>query len=304
MIHFDGDALVYIAGFAADSRNGPFSHSAHNIKLIINKVLKATNEDEFRVFLTHKDPKVNFRAQVSSSYKQNRAKVCKCGHTEFSRETYVDRVPTKDGFFKRRMHSCLKCGEPKASTKPVYYNRIREFLIKKYNATVCKWGEADDWLAVGEPDWIATHDKDIYQVGNMNFFNLKSDEMLGVEGQKGRIWLKETQIKNKEGVPQFNKNGTPKLRKEIKGYGFKWFCVQMLFGDRIDNIIKPVSGDGPVWIENVFGPLETNREYWNMVKFYYQSSGNADKLWDMAKLLWVAREKQQICSPEVIEDYL
>ena len=138
MIHFDGDALVYLAGFAADSRNGPFSHSAHNIKLMINKALNVTGEDEYRIFLTSKDPVINFRTEIYPEYKANRKKTCKkCGSTEISKESYVDRIKTDGGIMKRRFYNCLKCDNPVGDTKPVYYNKIRRFLVEQYGALVC-----------------------------------------------------------------------------------------------------------------------------------------------------------------------
>jgi hypothetical protein len=110
MINIDGDALVYIAGFAADSRNGPLSHSFHNIKLIIGKVLKATDESAYRIFLTHKNPKVNFRTELSKDYKANRKKKCNlCGGESITKEGVVRRFKTSDGYMKRRCFDCKKC---------------------------------------------------------------------------------------------------------------------------------------------------------------------------------------------------
>lgn len=304
MLHLDGDALVYIAGFAADSRNGNISHSLFNIKLMIHKALRETKQTEFKVFLTSKNPAVNFRTTLLKSYKGNRIKTCrKCGGTDLTKESYVDRILMPNGeTMKRRFFHCKNCSEPVPDSKPVYYNKIRKYLLTRFKAEVCKWGEADDWLGVGlkSKDFIATHDKDIYQIGKMNFYNLKSGELLSIKDSLGKIWVKETQMNNRAGEPQFNKNGTPKLRKEIKGYGFKWFCVQMIMGDKVDNIVKPVSGDGPVFINKLWDPLITMKESWKMVEFYYNNTGNSDKLWDMAKLLWVSRKAEQICSPEVI----
>jgi 5'-3' exonuclease len=285
MIHFDGDALVYIAGFAADSRNGPFSHSAHNIKLIINKALDVTGEDDYRIFLTSKDPEVNFRTKILPSYKKNRAKICKeCKSTKMSAESYIDRIAVKDGIMKRRYYNCTECNGPVADSKPVYYNKIRQYLVEKYGALICSWGEADDWMAPGKPSWIATHDKDIYQIGHMNYYNLKSGDTLETYDELGKIFLTD--------------------KKTLKGYGFKWFCAQMLMGDIIDNIPKPYKGDGPVWIYNVFGKLNSLEECWKMVKVYYNGTNNNDKLWTMAQLLWVARKRKQPCTADVIEEMI
>lgn len=325
-LHIDGDALVYLAGFAADSRNGPFSHSAYNIKLMINKALEMTREDEYKIFLTSTDPKVNFRTEILESYKKNRTKTCKkCGGQKLSKESYVDRIIHGESIMKRRFYTCeglvkrmvgheeagfeakyedMICGNPVADTKPVYYNKIRKYMQEHYGAWVCPWGEADDWLAVGNPSFIATHDKDIYQVGDMGFYNLKSGEVLTIFGHTGELNMQQTVALDREGNPKVNKNGSPKLNKQLKGYGFKWFCAQMILGDKVDNIIKPYAGDGPQWVYKVFDPLVTMRESWNMVKLYYANTGNSDKLWIMAQLLWIARQKRQRCSEAVIEEYI
>lgn len=306
MIHFDGDALVYMAGFAADSRNGPFSHGAYNIKLIIKKALKMTQETTFKIFLTSTNPTVNFRTHIYEKYKKNRVKQCKnsnCLSFNISKESYVDRVATKDSIMKRRMHNCLDCGQSVSSTKPVYYNRLRNYLVDKYSAVVCNWGEADDWLLVNRPKWVATHDKDIFQTKG-NYYNLKSGKVIQSDNELGKLYIKAKQIKNREGVKQFNKNGTKKLRKEIKGVGFKWFCYQMIYGDRVDNIIKIHKGDGPMYIYNNLNELKTLRECWNFVNMYYTKYSTEETMWLMAKLLWCAREPQQICSREVIEELI
>lgn len=329
MIHFDGDALVYIAGFEADSRNGPFSHSAFNCKLIINKVCKALDDYEYKIFLTSKKPEVNFRTEISEKYKKNRFKRCsacwnkykfemkrrfleefdankldKTVGTHIDKDSYVERHSTGESIMKRRAWACKSCGGSVYDTKPVYYNRIREYLIKRFKAKVVKWGEADDWFAVDSPDTIATHDKDIYQVGNMQFYNLKSEEILKVEGELGTLYLKETQCADIEGNLKFNKNGTPVLKKELKGYGFKWFCAQMILGDKVDNIIKPYKGDGPVYIYNLLKDCSSLRECWETIKFYYHGTNNDDILELSSQLLWVSREPEQRGTIQTIEDFV
>lgn len=288
-LHIDGDALVYIAGFQADSGNGPFSHSARNIKAIIKKVMRETDHEDCKIFLTSKDPKVNFRTQVLETYKQNRAKTCKkCGSRKISKDnSIVERFAAKTGIMKRRLWKCLGkaeviCDGWVADTKPVYYNRIRQFLLDNYDTVVCKWGEADDWLGVGleNDDWLATHDKDLRMIP-CRYYNLKSGEKFE-HSDPGAIFLTE--------------------KRKLDGFGFKWFCVQMITGDAVDNIIKIHKGDGPVWIYKIWHPLITMQEAWNMVKLYYTNTGNEDKLWDMGKLLWISREKHQVFSQNVLDE--
>src|SRR5690606_26047561 len=148
MIHVDGDAIVYIAGFSADSRNGLKSHALHNTKLILEKVFKVFDDTQCKVFLTNKDPKVNFRTVIYPEYKKNRKKTCRsCRSTNLSKAGFIESEPTDNGLFRRRLFKCLDCTDGTgADNKPVYYQAIRNYLIKKYKAVVVKWGEADDWF--------------------------------------------------------------------------------------------------------------------------------------------------------------
>lgn len=310
MIHVDGDALIFIAGFAADSRNGDISHSLHNIKVMLQLMTKTCQDNQFKIFLSSTDKEHNFRYKVFPDYKINRSKICKeCNNGgigdninikdilrsgRFSTTTVLRSV---DGF-KRRYYSCLHCGSYVASTKPAYFKRMRKYLKDKYGAIVVP-GEADDWLAVGDNEWIATHDKDIYQVSDKLIYNMKSGEV-EVCSDPGEIYLKETPV-NKPGTnePIVNKNGEIRTTKALKGNGYKWFCMLMLLGDTVDGIPKPFSGDGPVFLYKLFAPLKTMRECWKMVEFYYTMTGNAGILERQAKLLWVAREKGQIWSYEL-----
>lgn len=283
MLHLDGDALVYLAGFAADSRDGELSHSLHNCKLMINLALKDTEQKEHRIFLTSKDPKVNFRYGIYPEYKASRKKKCKvCDENKIaqkiSKESYVKTIDN----FRRRYFTCLNCDGRVADNKPVYYSKIRQYLVEQWGAWIVTWGEADDWLAVGKPDVIATHDKDIYQAG-IPIYNLKSKEFVKC-CDPGEVWLDE--------------------KKKLRGYGFKWFCVQLLLGDPVDNIPKPYRGDGPVFIEKLFGPLQTMYEAFRMSKLYYELTGNEEIFARQCQLLWVSRRKHQIGSAETIAEVI
>jgi hypothetical protein len=289
MIHFDGDGLVYLAGFSADSHGGPLAHSIHSLKLIISKALRVTNEDDYRIFLTSQIAEVNFRTQISDIYKKNRSLKCrKCGSKSISKESYVKTFDKLSGNKKtkvsKRLHNCLSCQEPVASNKPVFYKELREYLTKKLGAEICEWGEADDWMGVDRPDWIATHDKDMYQIGDMAFYNLSSANILVANDELGFIYLDD--------------------KRKLHGCGFKWFCCQMIKGDKVDNIEKPHAGDGDVWIHKIFNPLDDLRSSWNMVKFYYTMTGNADILLKQAQLLWVSRKPKQMFTEEVVEEII
>ncbi len=207
-------------------------------------------------------------------------------------DTFVARVGTT---MRRRFHTCQDCGYPVPSTKPVYYNKIRKYLKDRYGAWVCDFGEADDWLLVGlkKKDWVVSHDKDIQQGENCNFFNLRTHEILK-PSKPGDLYIKQ----DVNGITGRVKGAT------VKGQGFKWFCAQMILGDSADNILKLVKGDGPKWIHKIWQPLTTKKECWEMVKMYYRLSGNEDKLITMAQLLWISRVPYQIFTHEVVEEFI
>lgn len=289
MLHFDGDALVYIAGYAADSRNGKAGHSIHNCRLIINKVLKNTRQSKFKIFLTSSDRTINFRHSLWPSYKGNRLKKCvDCKSNNYKPTgSIIERNFTEKGIMKRRVFKCNDCGGKVYDTKPVYYKELRRFLVEQYGAKIVKFGEADDWMHGAE--WIATHDKDLYQLP-CNIYNIKTNEIT-VASDPGELFL-------------FTKMKDGKIvSRELKGYGFKWFCTQLFLGDSTDNIPKPYKGDGPVWIYNIIAPLKTKEECWNMAKFYYKSIGNGN-IDTIAKLLWVSRNPNEIWNEELLCDHL
>lgn len=290
MLNFDGDALVYIAGYAADSRNGAVSHSLHNCKLIINKVLKRTGQFKFKIFLTSTNKEVNFRHSIWPSYKANRFKKCsnkECLSTSYKpKGSIIERNFTEKGLMKRRVFKCQDCGGKVYDNKPVYYKELRKFLVEQYGAKIVQFGEADDWMHGA--DWIATHDKDLYQLP-ANIYNIKTNEIT-LSTEPGEVFL----------LTKCDSNGKT-VSRTLKGFGFKWFCVQALLGDSVDNIPKPFKGDGPVWIHSIFNPLKTKDECWKMVKLYYTMINNAN-LDTIAKLLWVSHKPNEIWNEELLNE--
>lgn len=308
MIAIDGDALVYIAGFSADSRNGIKSHSLHDIKVILKFILKEIGEEDFKVFLTSKDSSVNFRTRIYPEYKGNRKKKCRtCYKSNVMKSGVIESEPTKDGnLCRRRLFKCLEegCDGFAADTKPVYYQAIRNFLVKRYNAVVVQWGEADDWFHGA--DWIVTHDKDIYMLldEKTNIYNIKSKNVVEGTDFMGSVELLELPVLTPEGDYIFNKNGSMKVRKELKGQGFLWFCVQLVMGDKVDNIIKLEKGFGPVKIYDMFKDVATVTDAWTTVIAYYEKNQALDKLELMCQLLWISRKPKEVGDLKTIKKYV
>ncbi len=246
-LRIDGDAIVYIAGFAADYRGGELSHSLYNAKLIIENIKTKFYPNQTTVFLTSQNSEDNFRFKLVSDYKANR----------------------------------------KGAPKPKFYKEIRKYLIDRYSAIVCKWGEADDWLCTDtqENTVIASKDKDLLMVPATHY----------------RIHLYETIVASDPGeLLLIEKNG----KKECKGHGFKWFVYQLLYGDSVDNIHKPLKNFGPVKIHKILSYRHDIYTMWKTAELFYRLVGKEDLLMINAQLLWMSRKPEQIFSVSVLEDLI
>ena len=92
----------------------------------------------------------------------------------------------------------------KDTAKPIHYQAIRDYMVKHFKAEVIEGMEADDALALNQTDntMIASIDKDL----------------LMVEGEHYNFVKKEFNHVTYEA-------------------GIHWFYMQMLMGDKVDNII-------------------------------------------------------------------
>ncbi len=282
----DGDGIVYRAGFASDSRGGDVSHSLHNTKVIINSIIKRFSPCDVTVYLTSQNGSLNFRSRLVDDYKANRAK--KCNKCKGKNLTEMEGIQRKNELIFRAF-SCDDCGQcPIKDTKPVYYQEIRNYLIEKFKAKVCNWGEADDWLGTNytKQTIIASNDKDLLMVPCHHW---RITDELGITASDPG-WLEL--LTNKSGG------------KSVKGVGFKWFACQLLSGDTIDNIHKPRAGFGPVAIYDYLNPLDTIEKLWIAVESFYRDCGKTDLLLTNAQLLWMARKPRQIFSLDVLQELI
>lgn len=102
--------------------------------------------------------------------------------------------------------------------KPLAIDDITDYLVKKYNIIPCYDLEADDWIVIEgqKPNTVVvTHDKD--GLGTHCFVWNPQKPELGVRDCRGfgAIWLDS--------------------KKELRGYGRKWFYAQVALGDSVDN---------------------------------------------------------------------
>ena len=125
-------------------------------------------------------------------------------------ESYRLFLTGKDNF-RHQVDSEYKANRKDVS-KPIHYQAIRDYMVKYFKAEVIDGIEADDALALNQTDntAIASIDKDLLMVAGRHY-NFVKDE-----------W---TTVTPEEGI--------------------RWFYMQMLMGDKIDNIIG-IRGIGKV----------------------------------------------------------
>lgn len=270
---FDGDVLVYRAGFASEKRFhkvecegksfffrykkdakvfikdlgdkesslscSQFANQEHEAKTVLDMMIKHTlkklKTKEYKMYLTHEDIEENFRRCLSPTYKVNR----------------------------------------KDSLRPVHYGALREHLIESHAAAVVSGYEADDALGMAQSKdtIIVSIDKDLLMVPGRHY-NLNSKEVI-LSRDPGKLVLYQ--------------NGAGD--KRLKGFGFKWFCAQMLLGDPVDNI-PGIKNMGPVRIYKALNGLSTEKELWSKVEQVYKER-KRDDIDVTAQLLWIMRNEEE-----------
>lgn len=160
-------------------------------------------------------------------------------------------------------------GNRDPSMRPFYYQEIKDYLINIHGAEVVDGIEADD--AVATLQWqhkdrstvIVRQDKDLNMIPGYHFNPVKEE-------------LKYITL------PEAN----------------EWFFIQMLWGDRTDNI-PGIDGLGEVRSKKLLAPC--NREVLRMqevVKQQYKKAFGEDaerRYKEIANLLWMRREEGQEC---------
>jgi len=148
----------------------------------------------------------------------------------------------------------------KGADKPIHYQAIREYMVKKFQAQVVDKMEADDALALSqtEDSCIATIDKDLLM------------------------------------VPGSHYNYVKKVHTEVsEDEGTRFFFEQMLTGDKVDNITG-IRGLGPVKANRLLE--ETKREDWeSMVLEKYEEAFTPDgfqRAVENSQLLWMLQRNR------------
>ena len=121
----------------------------------------------------------------------------------------------------------------KDTAKPVHYQAIRDYMVKHLGAEMIEGMEADDKLALCQTNdtMIATIDKDLLMVAGEHY-NFVKDEYKTVTPEEGT----------------------------------HWFYMQMLMGDKVDNIIG-IRGIGKVKAAKI---LAESDDWDSTVESHYQ----------------------------------
>jgi len=148
--------------------------------------------------------------------------------------------------------------------KPQHLEALRDYLIEAYDAKVSVGQEADDDITIratqiGPSATIASIDKDFLQVPCWHY-NLNKGTLTAVN--------------------------------ELDGLRF--FYTQIIMGDTADNVFG-IKGVGPVKAGKLLAAATTEREFYDVCVAAY--NGDAGKVLENARLLWLRREEGQTWEP-------
>lgn len=176
---------------------------------------------------------------------------------------------TGKGNFRNKVATQLEYkGHRKHMPKPQYYEEIREYLQRRFNAEVVDGMEADDALGINQyskykaTSVIASIDKDMLMIPGWHYNFVKKE-----------------------------------LRYVNKDAAYRAFFMQLLMGDMTDNI-PGIRGLGPKTAAKLLGD-ETDPEkmYEIAQREYERHYGDEwrDVIDEQAQLLWILRSETEGC---------
>ena len=158
-------------------------------------------------------------------------------------------------------------GNRKDVQRPKHYEALREHLVKRHDAIVTVGEEADDAVAIESTKmldkcWVVHVDKDLDQLQGWHYNPVKDERYY---------------------VNEFN--------------AYKAFVLQLLTGDRIDNI-PCLAGIGPKKAEKVLKDQTTKEKLLKAAWEKYQELGHtAEYFSEQARLLWLRRHEGELWCP-------
>lgn len=158
-------------------------------------------------------------------------------------------------------------GNRKDVKRPKHYEALREHLVKRHDAIITVGEEADDAVAMDsaillDECWIVHVDKDLDQLQGWHYNPVKDE----------RYYVNAFEA-------------------------YKSFCVQLLTGDRTDNI-PGLQGIGPKKADKALKDAKTQEELLEAAWSKYQELGHTTEYFtEQAQLLWLRRYEGQIWQP-------
>lgn len=287
IVLIDGDILLYKAGFSVESRSyivtwkeapdtrletDPFN-SKKEAFAFIKKTFPEPAKVESLEIMTHLDVEplshacYNLRNLVTKILKGCSAsyddfKMCVSGKNNF-RYAIAKTQPYK--------------GNRSPEDKPHYFQELKEYMYTYYKDQLLEAdGEADDLMgiyATTHPEvTIATIDKDLMMIPGINY-NIDKGYRQYLD-DPGILYMQTTTSNT----------------KILRGYGFKWFCAQMLLGDTADHI-PGIRGLGSVKTLTILDKYTTIRSMYAAVIRTYRKHKAIDRLDEIRQLLWIQRKQ-------------
>lgn len=161
-------------------------------------------------------------------------------------------------------------GNRKDMKKPVHYDALREHMVKRLGAVVVEGQEADDEVAIRmsvEPDkyLLVGVDKDLLQIPG---------------------WHHNPRTAETRYIDEFE--------------AYKAFTIQLLTGDRVDNI-PGLEGIGPKKAEKALKDAKTKEELLQAAFAKYQELGHTKEYFiEQGQLLWLRRYEGELWQPSGI----
>ena len=197
-------------------------------------------------------------------------------------------------------------GNRKASTKPVHYDNLTEYILANYDVVMAEGLEADDLLSVyqrralaecNDPTTIiCTRDKDLRMVPGMHFgWECGTEGKKGYQRQFGPVLVKGIGLLKARYSNKILSRGPRKGLKEIldvKGLGILFFGAQLIMGDSTDNI-PGIPGQGFGAAYQYMKDVKTEEEMFTILKeLYVKKFGDMweEAMLEQGRLLWMATE--------------
>lgn len=161
-------------------------------------------------------------------------------------------------------------GNRKDMKKPVHYDALRAYMVKRLGAVVVEGQEADDEVAIRmsvDPDkyLLVGVDKDLLQIPG---------------------WHHNPRTAETRYIDEFD--------------AYKAFTTQLLTGDRVDNI-PGLEGIGPKKAEKALKDAKTKEELLQAAFAKYQELGHTKEYFiEQGQLLWLRRYEGELWHPSGI----